>query len=147
MCLVYVLTPLKKIYLSHLCQRYRSLLQKSDKELLALLAVGSHFFPFRTESLSPPALMVLRLMPWESKSVPTQYNNLAPVAEMRQGLLALHYVLKNWKSDNCPKNIRNPKNRFTRSNTERSRKKKFIFVILPKGLFVREKLCKTPQIS
>jgi len=29
------------------------------------------------------------LMPWESKSVPTQYNNLAPVAEMRQGLLAL----------------------------------------------------------
>ena len=33
---------------------------------------GDHLFPFRTEKLSPPALMVLRLMPRESKSAPTQ---------------------------------------------------------------------------
>ena len=50
----------------------RKKLRKRSKELLVSLAAGSHLFPFRTESLSPPAPMVLRLMPRESRSMPTQ---------------------------------------------------------------------------
>ena len=45
------------------------------QEMLVPLAIGSHLFPFRTESLSLSALMVLGSMPRESKSVPTQYNS------------------------------------------------------------------------
>ena len=45
---------------------------RKHKELLVPIATGVHLFPFRTESLSPSALMVLRLMPRESKSAPTQ---------------------------------------------------------------------------
>ena len=58
------------------CRRVKSKEKRADKcllkDMLVPLAMGSHLFPFRTESLSPSALMVLRLMPRESKSVPTQ---------------------------------------------------------------------------
>ena len=43
----------------------------AGKELLVPLAAGIHLFPFRTESLSLPALMVLGQMSRESRSVPT----------------------------------------------------------------------------
>ena len=42
------------------------------KEMLVSLAAGFHLFPFRTESLSPPAPMVLGLISRESRSMPTQ---------------------------------------------------------------------------
>ena len=45
---------------------------------------GDHLFPFRTEKLSPPALMVLRLMPRESKSAPTQ-NKFRGSSDYRMG--------------------------------------------------------------
>ena len=58
------------------CKRVESKENRAGKylleEMLVPLAMGFHLFPFRTESLSPSALMVLRLMPRESKSVPTQ---------------------------------------------------------------------------
>lgn len=56
-----------------------------NKETLVPLAAGSHLFPFRTESLSPPALMVLGVYTRESKSVPTQHN-LGPCHESDRGL-------------------------------------------------------------
>ena len=46
--------------------------------MLVPLAAGFHLFPFRTESLSLPALMVLGMNTRESKSVPTQYNRIRP---------------------------------------------------------------------
>lgn len=55
------------------------------KETLVPIAMGSHLFPFRTESLSPSALMVLELMLRESKSVPTQLN-IKPLLIRQWGL-------------------------------------------------------------
>ena len=57
--------------------------------MLVSLAAGFHLFPFRTESLSLPALMVLGLMPRESKSMPTQYNTLALPDSNQEGLRVL----------------------------------------------------------
>ena len=44
-----------------------------EQEILVPIAAGPHLFPFRTESLSPPAPMVLKLLLRESRSVPIQY--------------------------------------------------------------------------
>ena len=57
------------------------------QEMLVPLAIGSHLFPFRTESLSLSALMVLGSMPRESKSVPTQYNSPCLLSKARGFLL------------------------------------------------------------
>jgi hypothetical protein len=66
---------LTEISTSPVMSRRNSFLKGGDQEMLVPIAVGNHFFPFRTEPLSPPALMVLELMLRESKSVPTQYND------------------------------------------------------------------------
>ena len=52
-----------------------------SEEKLVSLASGFHLFPFRTESLSPPAPMVLGPKTRESRSMPTQYNTTAPVTQ------------------------------------------------------------------
>lgn len=59
--------------------------------MLVPLAAGVHLFPFRTESLSPPAPMVLGQMSRESRSVPTQINR--PPLHTQRGLCCFSHLL------------------------------------------------------
>ena len=60
-----------------------SLLARSKQRHVGVFSGGVHLFPFRTESLSLPALMVLRLMPRESRSMPTQIIRARAAAAVR----------------------------------------------------------------